>query len=169
MTMDKMILADYVDRVYGWSVSHTFSCDEADELSQEILLTALRKLPGLRDDSRFEPWLWSIAKNTERSFRRSRGRTRSLVSIDLIPEMPDEPDDSAEVEETESQLRLSISRLSALYREIIILYYYDGLSTKSISERLGIPEGTVTWRLSEARRKLKKECENMEITAEISR
>ena len=40
MTMDKMILADYVDRVYGWSVRHTFSCDEADELSQEILLTA---------------------------------------------------------------------------------------------------------------------------------
>lgn len=165
MTMDKMILADYVDRVYGWAVSHTFSCDEADELSQEILLTALRKLPGLRDDSRFEPWLWSIAKNTERSFRRSRGMARSLVSIDLIPEMPDAPDDSAEVEETESQLRLSISRLSALYREIIILYYYDGLSTKNISERLGIPEGTVTWRLSEARRKLKKECENMEITA----
>lgn len=165
MTMDKMILADYVDRVYGWSVSHTFSCDEADELSQEILLTALRKLPGLRDDSRFEPWLWSIAKNTERSFRRSRGMTRLLVSIDLIPEMPDEPDDSVEVEETESQLRLSISRLSALYREIIILYYYDGLSTKNISERLGIPEGTVTWRLSEARRKLKKECEDMEITA----
>ena len=30
MTMDKMILADYVDRVYGWSVRHTFSCDEAD-------------------------------------------------------------------------------------------------------------------------------------------
>lgn len=55
MTMDKMILADYVDRVYGWSVRHTFSCDEADELSQEILLTALRKLPRLRDDSRFEP------------------------------------------------------------------------------------------------------------------
>ena len=57
MTMDKMILADYVDRVYDWSVRHTFSCDEADELSQEILLTALRKLPRLRDDSRFEQWL----------------------------------------------------------------------------------------------------------------
>ena len=106
MTMDKMILADYVDRVYGWSVRHTFSCDEADELSQEILLTALRKLPGLRDDSRFEPWLWSIAKNTERAFRRSRGKARSLVSIDLIPEIPDAPDESAEAEETESRLRL---------------------------------------------------------------
>ena len=165
MTMDKMILADYVDRVYGWSVRHTFSCDEADELSQEILLTALRKLPGLRDDSRFEPWLWSIARNTERAFRRSRGQARSLVSIDMIPEMPDSPDDSAEIEETESMLRLNVSRLSAIYREIIILYYFDCLSTKTIAERLGMPEGTVTWRLSEARRKIKKECENMEETA----
>ncbi len=52
-----------------------------------------------------------------------------------------------------------------MYRDIIILYYYDGLSTKQISDRLSIPEGTVTWRLSEARRKLKKECIEIEVSA----
>ncbi len=62
-------------------------------------------------------------------------------------------------------LRKKIAMLSAIYRDIIILYYYDSLSTKQISERLGIPEGTVTWRLSEARKKLKKECSNMNETA----
>ena len=51
--------------------------------------------------------------------------------------------------------------LSALYRDIIVLFYFDGLSTKQISEKLNIPEGTITWRLSEARKKLKKECDTM--------
>ena len=161
--MESKILENYVERIYGWAVRHTFSDDEADELSQEILLTALKQLPKLRDESRFEPWLWGIAKNTERAFRRYCGRMRTYVSIDLIEELP-EPDPDG-IEEDEAALRRSISRLSAIYRDIVILHYYDGLSTKSIAKRLGIPEGTVTWRLSEARRKLKKEYENMEESA----
>lgn len=139
MTMDKMILADYVDRVYGWSVRHTFSCDEADELSQEILLTALRKLPGLRDDNRFEPWLWSIAKNTERAFRRSL-REGTVSRLDRPH--PRDSRRAGRIRRSRGDriaAQLSVSRLSAIYREIIILHYYDGLSTKNISERLGIP------------------------------
>ena len=55
--------------------------------------------------------------------------------------------------------------LSELYRNIIILYYYDGLSVKEISEKLNIPEGTVSWRLSAGRKKLRKEFDDMNETA----
>ena len=55
--------------------------------------------------------------------------------------------------------------LSEIYRNIIILYYYDGLSTKEIADKLNIPEGTVTWRLSVGRKKLKKEFDDMNETA----
>lgn len=68
-------------------------------------------------------------------------------------------------EELYSYLREKIAMLSKIYRDIIILYYYDYSSTKEISQRLAIPEGTVTWRLSEARKKLKKECRTMNETA----
>ena len=50
-------IADYVEKVYGYAVRHTYSRDEADELSQEILLTAVRELPKLREEDKFEPWL----------------------------------------------------------------------------------------------------------------
>ena len=55
--------------------------------------------------------------------------------------------------------------LSSIYRETIILHYYDDLSVKQISEKLNIPEGTVSWRLKVARSKIKEEFENMEESA----
>ena len=65
--MDISILADYVDRIFKFALSKSISEYEAEELSQEILLTAMTSLPKLRDESRFEPWLWSLAANTARS------------------------------------------------------------------------------------------------------
>ena len=163
--MDISILTDYVDRIYKFALSKSFSEDEAEELSQEILLTALTSLPKLRDESRFEPWLWSLAANTARSFRRYQGRQRAMFVYDAPEEMVDIPVPSDDSEELYSSLRERIAMLSELYRDIIVLHYYDGLSTKQISEKLNIPIGTVTWRLSEARSKLKKECTTMEESA----
>ncbi len=163
--MDSSILTEYVDSIYKFSLSKTFSEHEAEELSQEILLTASASLSKLRDESRFEPWLWSLAVNTARAFRRRQGRQRAMFVYNAPEDMAviPVPDDNSE--ELYSLLREKIAMLSQMYRDIIVLHYYDGLSTKQIAERLGIPQGTVTWRLSEARNKLKKECTSMEETA----
>lgn len=163
--MEISILNEYVDAIYKFSLSKCFSEQEAEELSQEILLTAVSSLPKLRDESRFEPWLWSLAANTARAFRRNQGRHRSMFIYDAPEELADIPVTDDDSEELYAELREKIAMLSAIYRDIIVLHYYDGLSVKQISEQLNIPLGTVTWRLSEARSKLKKECTNMEETA----
>ncbi|MBE6560424.1 MAG: RNA polymerase sigma factor [Ruminococcaceae bacterium] len=166
--VDPAILEKYTDSVYGYALRRTYTRDEADELSQEILLTALRSLPTLRDESRLDGWFWGVAENVTRTFRRYQGRRRAMYAFD-VPEMwvdsIAEMEEKHEYEELCARLRMRITRLSALYRDILILYYYDGLSTKQIAHRLEIPEGTVTWRLAEGRRKLKKECETMNETA----
>ncbi len=158
-------LEDYVERVYGYAVNHTFSREEADDLSQEILFTAVRELPKLKDDSKFEPWLWGIANNVTKAFRRYMGKQRAMYSYDTLATLSYEDEYDNENEELYDILRTKIAMLSKVYRNIIILYYYDGLSTKQISEKLNLPEGTVTWRLSEARKRLKKECAEMNETA----
>ena len=165
--MEMQILTRYTETIYAYAINHTYSREEADELSQEILFTAVKQLPKLRDDSRFEPWLWGIASNVTKRFRRECGKRRAMFSYDSLDTLVCE-EDCAEVlerEEAYRALRTQIAMLSAAYRDIIVLHYYDGLSTKAISDRLGIPEGTVRWRLTEARRKLKKEYESMEATA----
>ena len=157
--MDPKILEDYVELVYGYAVNRTYSRDEADELSQEILLTALQKLRSLREEEKFEPWLWGVANNVTKVFRRRMGKQRTMYSYDIPEDLSIFDEYTAETEELYDRLRTQISMLSAIYRDIIILYYYDGLSTKQISEKLNIPEGTVTWRLSAGRSKLKQELE----------
>lgn len=160
--MNAEILNDYVDKVYAYAVKRTFSEEEAADLSQEILYTAVKSLAKLRDESRFEPWLWGVAENVTRSFSRRMGKQREMFSYDLPLDIAAEENEDENNEDLYSLLRLKISRLSAIYREIIILRYFDGLSTKAIAQKLSIPEGTVTWRLSEARRKIKKEFDKME-------
>ena len=83
MTMDKMILADYVDRVYGWSVRHTFSCDEADELSQEILLDVLEKHVSVRDGSA-EAFYHGLLVGLLSTYASEARRANGLARIELI-------------------------------------------------------------------------------------
>ena len=57
------VIEGYIEKVYGYAFKNTYSREEADELTQEILFTVVRELPKLRDESKFEPWLWGVAAN----------------------------------------------------------------------------------------------------------
>lgn len=151
--MKNGIIAEYAEKVFAYALKRTFNYDEAEELSQEILVTAIKELPKLKKDESFEPWLWGVAGNVAKSFSRRMGKQRAMFSYDVPEDIiyEDGTDDTAE--EELSALRAHIAMLSKAYRDIIVFHYYDNLSVKQISEKLGIPIGTVTWRLSEARKK----------------
>ena len=159
------MIEEYIEKIYGYAVNRTYTRDEADELSQEILLTVIRELPRLKDKGKFEPFLWGVANNVAKSFSRSMGKNRTMYSYDVLEDIPCEESNESENEELYHFLRKKITMLSKIYRDIIILYYYDGLSTKAIADKLNIPEGTVVWRLSAGRKKLKKEFDDMNETA----
>ena len=163
--MDVNILEKYIERIYGYALNNTYITDEAQDLSGEILLTAVKELPYLRDESKFEPWLFGIARNVLNVFRRKKAKEKALYSYDVLDEYPDDSDVNYEKIELYNRLRKHIAMLSSIYRETIILHYYDNLSVKQISEKLNIPEGTVSWRLKVARSKIKEEIDNMEESA----
>lgn len=163
--MTNEIIARYAEKVFAYALKRTFNYDEAQDLSQEILATAIKELPKLKKDESFEPWLWGIASNVTKAFSRKMGKQRAMFTYDIPVDIADTSESSQEDEQLYAELRAHVAMLAKAYREIIVLYYYDNLSVKSISEKLNIPEGTVTWRLSEARRKLNKECNNMNETA----
>ncbi len=163
--MKNEIISEYVEKVFAFSLKRTYSYDEAEELSQEILTTALKELPKLKNEQSFEFWFWGLANNVTKTFSRKMGKQRAMFTYDVPENFTYEDDTDTVDEELYSSLRRSVAMLSKTYRDIIVLHYYDNLSVKQISERLCIPEGTVTWRLSEARRKLTKECNEMNETA----
>ena len=163
--MQAEMLENYLERICAWARGRTFSDEEAEELAQEITYQAVSGLARLRDESRFEPWLWGVASNCAKAFRRRKGKERALFLYDVPENLFTEAEAPEEDEELYGKLREKIAMLSRSYRDVIMLHYYDGLSTKQIAEKLGLPEGTVTWRLSEARKRLGKECQEMEESA----
>lgn len=148
-------VTSHAEQVYAWALRRTFTPEEAADLAQDILLTALQELPRLRDDSLFEPFLWGIAKRVTWRFSRRMGRQRAIFSRDEPPDAPSPQD--CEVLALHGEIRRQVATLSSQWRDILVLYYFDGLSTREIAERLSLPEGTVTWRLSQARKRLKEE------------
>ncbi len=165
--MDYERISNMLDKTFAWSVSRTFSREEAEELTQEILFQALKSINDLRDENKFEPWFWRLADITLKVYKRGKAKSRSIMSFDDLTtlEFEDEDKVKSEINEEYQTLRCRIAQMSATYRDIIVMYYYDNLSCKIISQKLGLPEGTITYRLSLARDKLKKGCNQMNETA----
>jgi len=158
-------IAEMLDKSFAWSVARTFSREEAEELTQEIMYQAIKSIGELRDEKRFEPWFWRLADITLKVFKRGKAKIRSTMSFDEVAALAFEDEYYFESDEEYQNLRRKIAQMSAAYRDIIVLYYYDNLSCKVISQKLGLPEGTVTYRLSLARNKLKERCDQMDATA----
>lgn len=62
-------MIDYIERIYGYAFNKTYSREEADELAQEILFTAVKELKKLKNPESFEAWLWGVANNVTKTFK----------------------------------------------------------------------------------------------------
>lgn len=161
--MDFTDLIKYTEQIYGWSIKRTGSHYEAEDLSQQIMLEALSSIEKLRDEKAFYGWLWALANNVYKRWSYSTHRysyyNLNITEINTITN--DEIDSNLLNDENKSEIKKEISRLSYSWREIIVLYYFDGKSIGEISQKTRLSEGTVKWRLHEAREKIKKEMVSM--------
>lgn len=145
----------------------------AEDASQDAFLAAWMKLDTLEDFALFQPWVCRIAANRARNLMAKYRRTIPDLSLDLeqFAEVADAKDrEIAEIvslragEVQDERLAAALDALSVKVREVVSLHYFDGLSVGEIASRLSLPAGTVKWRLSEGRKKLRKEYGNMERT-----
>ncbi len=125
---------------------------DARDAVQETMVTAWRKLPELRDLDRFDAWIGRTLINECRDALRRRGRVRE-IGADVASRPTDGQVDSS------SDLLAAFARLSVDRRAILTLHHLHGYSVNEIGAWLGIPTGTVKWRLSRARRALRAELE----------
>ena len=77
------------------------------------------------------------------------------LSISMLEHFPEHPFELYTGERFED-LKESINNLDSDLKIIVILYYYEDMSIKDISESLNIPQGTIKSRLSRARKRLKE-------------
>jgi RNA polymerase sigma-70 factor (ECF subfamily) len=133
--------------------------EDALDATQETCIGAWRELPRLRDPARFDAWLTRSLVNRCRTALRSRKRS-SVREIQLEGsgglEIPSRDRDVGDSLAASEAIRSAFAHLSAQHRTYLVLHYVEHRSVAEIAAVVGSPEGTVKWRLSEARAALEK-------------
>jgi RNA polymerase sigma factor (sigma-70 family) len=133
--------------------------NDADALdaTQETCFGAWRELARLRDPASFDAWLTRSLVNRCRTALRSRKRV-SVREVQLKPsaghEFSSADRDIGESVASNEAIQRAFARLSAEQRTYIVLHYVEHRPIAEIGAIVNAPEGTVKWRLSEARRAL---------------
>lgn len=149
--MDKEVFADsvtkYMPDMYRLALGMLRSQADAEDAVSEAVLHAYEGRKGLRKPERFKAWLMQITANEARKQYR---RKKRIVSMDelTVPE-PSGWDDHHELWDV-------VLKLELVYREVIILYFYDRMTIREIAKILRVPEGTVKSRLSRGKAVLKE-------------
>ena len=156
----EVLVREYEMGVFRLALSILGEEAEANEVTQETFLSALRALPSYQDRKSLKAWLYTIAVNHSRSHLRKRKiieRLRSTLTgiFRLETEKQVSPEDAVIQNEKESALWASLSQLDERHRMVVILRYFHELSISEISEILSLPEGTIHSRLYSAREKLR--------------
>jgi RNA polymerase sigma-70 factor (ECF subfamily) len=146
--------------VYGYLRFHLTSADEAEDLTADVFLRAVRA------EDRFDParasartWLLRIARNALLDHVRRERRRRQVplgALRDLHSDAPS-PEERLLWEEEVGRLLAAVARLGARDREIIGLRYGSGLETREVAEILGVAEPAARTRLWRALTRLRSE------------
>lgn len=121
----------------------------AEDAAQETFACACDELVGLKRPEKFGNWLAAICRNVAYQMAKKRNRQ---VAVNEPPVVLEQSSDHS----PEKAVRQAIASLPKMYREIVILRYYNRMSYEQMELFLDIPKSKVKGRLFAARRKIGK-------------
>jgi len=147
--------------VYAMALARLRDADEAQELTQDVLVHAFVKLPQLRQAAAFPGWLRQITARmvVNRVSRRGARAYGGHESIDSAADRNPSPVESLIARERASQVRAGLDRLNPMDRATLEAFYFRGQSLDEISREVEAPIGTIKRRLHVARNRLRRELE----------
>jgi RNA polymerase sigma-70 factor (ECF subfamily) len=153
----------YRKRLFALALQLVGNTSDAEDVVQEALLRAYRALPSWQARSQFGTWLYRIAVNCALSQRRRAGRARERVRLDddrvraaVAVDGDGDPGHAAQLAESYALLLTALDALSPGMRTTVVLVALQGLSHREAAAVAGTTEGTIAWRMHEARRLLQQ-------------
>jgi RNA polymerase sigma-70 factor (ECF subfamily) len=176
-TGDEQAIAELADvygsKIYQLAFRYLRNKEDAEEVTQDVLLKVYRKIGAFRGDSALSSWIFRITFNAAMSrlrtarYQRSQDEDRHTSSTDVeetsAPSRPDVADwsDMADEQVLRSQLRRRVIRavlaLPAIYRAPVVLRDLQGMSTEEASAVLKVKDQTLKSRLHRGRLILRKQ------------
>jgi len=157
------------DRVFRQALVQTGDVDDAEDVTQEVLVRLHLGLPGFRGDAKCETWLFALTRNAVVELRRKRKRPRRLLARmrefgatgDGVTE---DPTRRLEARWIGEELRALLEDLSERQRVVLDLVDLQGYPAGEVAEMLGMRPVTVRTHLMRARRVLRERFLAREIT-----
>jgi RNA polymerase sigma factor (sigma-70 family) len=156
---DSEALAGLYERYYAtmvW-VAYSVLLDRAlaEDAAQQAFATACAKMRSLRQLDRFGPWLATICRNAAQDMARARRRDAVLQKIAVVEEAAQSGSDGFD-----RAVKDAVDGLPPIYREVVVLHYYSGMSYRQIESVLSVSEDRVKGRLARARKQIQACLEN---------
>ena len=159
----------YSGKLYRMAYFITGNRSDSEDILQETFVKCYLYKSKLKQTERFEPWLYQILVRTAwRLERKKKGRAE--ISYEGILENDEEKKSGEHIQEDKKgdgplesvleaeaakEIQAALSHLDIKYRTVVLLYYYNELTTREIAHITGAMEGTVKSRLHKARKLLK--------------
>jgi RNA polymerase sigma-70 factor (ECF subfamily) len=172
----------YRKRIFALALHITRSASEADDIAQDVFLKAFRALPEFEGRSQFFTWVYRMTVNRSLNVRRDRARRGEDVVLDdprlelaVAVDARSNPGREAELRQSYARLLRALDALPIDMRTTVILVSLQGLSHGEVAVVQKVSEGTIAWRMHEARRRLheamtpEKLQRKRELSAELSR
>lgn len=140
------LLTQYGSSILRLAYSYLHNMDDAEEILQDTLIQYLKTAPVLEQEAHEKAWLFRVAGNLSKN----RIAYNKVRSTDELKESL-----AAEQREDLSFVWEAVKDLPVKYREVIHLFYYEGLSTAEIAAILEQKESTVRSHLMRGREKLR--------------
>ena len=160
----KIIDDELLEKLFAFCYARTSDSYEAQDLCSDILFALLKAANTDGDIENPYPFLWRVARNVYADFSADRKRHTALFYegdadeiLSLLADMESGADDEVQL----LAIYRRIAFLTKAYREVMISFYIDGLSTAEIAKRQNTSEGAIRQRLFSARQKVKSEVEEM--------
>lgn len=150
----------HYDTMYKFAFRWCGNRSDAEDVTQEACIKLAWSLGSFGKKSAFSSWLYRLVINTAKDWRRVRARHHgsTRTAEPFASEIDSRKASTAGIEEAyfAKQVLAEIGTLPTAERAAVILVLGEGLSHRQAAEVLDCAEGTVSWRIHEARRKLKR-------------
>ncbi|MBT8409510.1 MAG: RNA polymerase sigma factor [Alphaproteobacteria bacterium] len=156
-----LLLQRHYDRLFALTFRLTGARDLAEDLTQDICAALPAKLQSFRAEARFSTWLYRVAVNAAQDKRR-RAATRSKASAGWGDWETNRRAADTEAARMQDWLAAAMGALPDDLRDTLALTLDDEMTQAQAAAVLGISEGTVAWRMSEVKKRL-REMHEMEV------
>ena len=151
----RQVVDDHHRRVYQTALRLMGNHADADDVAQEVFVKAYRAIPKFDGRSQLGTWLYRITVNTALNQLRKRARTGAIrAAVEEQTALRGVAGTDAEHGERLRRVLNGFQQLSPSLRITLALATLEALPYREIAQLLEIPEGTVAWRVNEARGKL---------------